>query len=114
MRQHRIGALLAFSIAPFALVAPAQAREAYIVKTPTIGCVDRTMIERVRSLRDDGGAPAADVLAQSALDTGQCRSIPAGLSVVEEDNDIVAGLTKVRPPGAAVALWVRYATLSEE
>ncbi|MCC0003166.1 MAG: hypothetical protein H6871_09440 [Methylobacteriaceae bacterium] len=112
--MRHVRASLAIFIAAVALSSPARARRSYIVKVPTIGCVDRTMIERVRTLRDDGGAPAADVLAQSALDTGRCQSIPAGLSVVEEDNDIVAGLTKVRPPGAAVALWVRYATLSEE
>ena len=110
MRTPGIVALL---IATFA-AAPASARQAFTVKTPTIGCIDRTMIERVRSLRRDGGAPAADVLAQSALETGQCRAIPAGLSVFEEDNDIVAGLTKIRAPGEPVSLWVRYAALSED
>ncbi|HMN72625.1 MAG TPA: hypothetical protein PKA55_12240 [Rhodoblastus sp.] len=115
MRHVCAAAALAASLAvSIASVPPASAREAYVVKVPTIGCLDHTMIERMRNLRDDGGAPAASVLAQSALETGQCRSIPAGLSVIEEDSDIVAGLTKVRAPGEPVSLWVRYATLSED
>lgn len=34
--------------------------------------------------------------------------------VVEVDNDIVGGMTKVRAPGAPAAVWVRYAVLSDE
>ena len=42
------------------------------------------------------------------------HALPAGMLVVEVDNDIVGGMTKVRAPGAPAAVWVRYAVLSDE
>lgn len=96
------------------LVQPAAARQAYRIKHATIGCADRDLIQRLRSLRQDDGAPAADTMAQEALDAGECMPLPAGMLVEEEDNDIVAGMTKVRAPGLSGAVWVRYATLSDD
>lgn len=93
---------------------PAQAREAYRIKMPTIGCLDRALVQRLRNLREDNGLLAADSIAQGALDSGECTPLPAGMLVVEEDSDIVAGLTKVRAPGVPAPVWVRYATLSDE
>ena len=93
---------------------PAAALQAYRIKSPTIGCADRDLVQRLRSLRQDHGVPAADAMAQEALDSGECMPLPAGMIVIEEDSDIVAGMTKVRAPGVPGALWVRYATLSDD
>lgn len=93
---------------------PAAARQAYRVKAPTIGCIDRSLIQHMRNLREDNGPLAADAIAQDALDSGECTPLPAGMLVEEEDNDIVAGLTKVRAPGVPAAVWVRYAALSDD
>ncbi len=113
MRNVLIGTTLLAAIVCGA-AAQAQAREAYRVKIPTLGCVDRHIVQHMRNLREENGLLAADSLAQGALDSGECTPLPAGMLVVEEDSDIVAGLTQVRAPGVPGAVWVRYATLSED
>lgn len=113
MRTLYLGAALAAAIVSIH-APPAQAREAYRIKTPTIGCLDRSLVQHMRNLREDNGLLAADSIAQGALDTGQCTPLPAGMLVLEEDSDIVAGLTQVRAPGVTALMWVRYATLSDE
>lgn len=111
--MRNLGAAAA-AAALFLIAHPAAARQAYRIKSPTIGCVDRQLVQRLRNLREDNGMPAADAIAQDALDSGECTPLPAGMLVEEEDNDIVAGLTKVRAPGLPGAVWVRYATLSDD
>ena len=96
------------------MVQPASARQAYRIKSPTIGCIDRDLVQRLRNLRQDNGLLAADSMAQDALDSGECTPLPAGMLVVEEDSDIVAGLTRIRAPGVPMAVWVRYAALSDD
>lgn len=113
MRILYISAALAIAIAAGA-TPPAQAREAYRIKMPTIGCLDRDLVQRLRNLREDNGLLAADSIAQGALESGECTPLPAGMLVLEEDSDIVAGLTKVRAPGVPAPVWVRYATLSDD
>lgn len=110
MRNLSTAAAIAALIA---IAQPAVARQAYRVKAPTIGCIDRHLVQRLRNLREDDGMLAADAMAQDALDSGECMPLPAGMLVEEEDNDIVAGLTKVSAPGLP-AVWVRYATLSDD
>lgn len=104
----------AAAAATILIVQPAAAMQAYRVKSPTIGCIDPDLVQRLRHLRQENGQPAADAMAQDALDTGECTPLPAGMLVVEVDNDIVGGMTKVRAPGAPAAVWVRYAVLSDE
>ena len=110
MRNGTVAAIAAL----IAIVQPAAARQAYRVKAPTIGCVDRDLVQHMRNLREDNGMLAADAMAQDALDSGECTPLPAGMLVEEEDSDIVAGLTKVRAPGVPAAVWVRYAALSDD
>lgn len=58
------------------MVQPAAARQAYRVKSPTIGCIDRDLVQRLRNLRQDNGMLAADSMAQDALDSGECTPCP--------------------------------------
>ena len=111
--MRNLGAAAAIA-ALFAIAHPASARQAYRVKAPTIGCVDRHLVQHMRNLREDNGMLAADAMAQDALDSGECTPLPAGMLVEEEDNDIVAGLTKVGAPGVPGAVLLRYTPLSDD
>ena len=93
---------------------PAFAMEAMRVRAPTVGCYDRGLMERATGLRDDSRRADFDALLSTALDDGECRRLPAGLVVIVEDSDILAGLTKVRAQGEPQAVWVRHHALSDE
>ena len=90
------------------------AADAHFVRTPTVGCYDKALIERATDLREENRGYDFDAMLRAALDTGQCRQLRPGLLVVVEGSDIVAGLSKVRAQGEPDALWVRYRALSED
>jgi hypothetical protein len=90
------------------------AANAHFVRTPTVGCYDRVLVERATDLREENRGYDFDGLLRAALDAGQCRQLRPGLLVVIEDSDIVAGLSKVRAQGEPAALWVRYRALAED
>jgi hypothetical protein len=91
----------------------AVAAEARFVRAPTIGCYDRGLLSRTRDMREDGHAYEARALMQTALASGECRTVRPGVLVLIEDSDILADLTKVRAQGEPSAVWVRSGALSE-
>lgn len=108
MRSILLAAVWAGAVA----MPSAMAAEAHFVKQPAIGCYDRGLLTRTRDMREDGRTYDAQTLMQTALASGQCRTIRPGTLVIVEDGDILAGLTKVRAQGEPSAVWVRDDALS--
>ena len=92
----------------------AMAFEARFVKTPSLGCYDKSIVERATDLREEDRGYDFDNLLRTAVETGECRQLRPGLMVVIEDSDIVAGISKVRAQGEPRAVWVRYRALAED
>lgn len=114
MRTNFIGALGAAALVSGAAIlsssaGAALAAEAQYVKRPAVACYSRAVMQRVG--RDDAVAPA---LLGDRLDEGACRWLPPGALVLVEDDDILAGLTKVRIAGDVAALWTRSDALTDD
>ena len=114
-RTASIAASLAAGLATsLAFAGAARAADARFVRSPTVGCYDRTLMQQARDLRDDDQVgQARDVLADG-LAAGACRTIAPGVLVRVEDGDILANLSKVRAGGEPGALWVRSEALSDD
>lgn len=108
MRTIFIGALGVAAL----LSGAAHAAEAQFVKRPTVACYSRAVMERVGRLHDDASADARAML-EDRLDDGSCRWLPPGALVLVEDDDILAGLTKVRVRGDVGALWAPSDALTD-
>ncbi|MDE2363382.1 MAG: hypothetical protein KGM42_11950 [Hyphomicrobiales bacterium] len=110
MRTFVTLALAAFGASTVA----AHALEARFVKTPTVGCFDRDILQRASDLRDDHRDAERDALMQDAFSRGACMPVRAGVMVAMEDSDILSGLAKVRAQNEPRAIWLRYHDLSED
>ena len=114
MRMTIIGAIAFAALGAAAVQSPALAAEARTVRAPTVGCFDRAIMRQAHELRDDDRGFEASAMIQGALAAGFCRRVAPGMLVRVDDDDILAGLSKVRAGNGAAPIWVRTDALSDD
>lgn len=84
----------------------AMAADDGIIKRPVTGCISKGAMVRAHELREQRDPAAVQLLLSEGLRSGDCRPFAPGEPVIVEDNDILAGISKVHTPGDPQAFWV--------
>lgn len=97
--------MIALLLLPFGSLA-ATAADDGIIKRPATGCMSKAAMVRAHELREQRDPAAVQLLLSEGLRSGDCRPFAPGEPVIVEDNDILAGISKVHTPGDPQAFWV--------
>ncbi|MDE2363383.1 MAG: hypothetical protein KGM42_11955 [Hyphomicrobiales bacterium] len=95
-----------------ALASPARAGGARVIAMPVIGCTDPGLLARESRIRANPGLDY-DRLMRAARGAGQCRTLGAGMIVVEQQSDWFGGFVRVRPVGEPQAVWISRVALGQ-